>query len=404
MCGVNIVHYLPEMRLGNGLVRAVLDLGAVMGSRGHSGTVLTRPGYDLSPEWTQHRATTPSVVGIGQGMQRGDFLSPADLRRAAGVIRQADVVHLHSVWSLGAAQLASLARRLGRPYVVSLHGVLDTWSLNCGRLKKRTYLALVGSRLLDGAAAVFCTASAELAQAAHWLRPDRAVVLPDLFDLSPFRRCPGPEMARRMFPGFGHGRPVLLFLSRLHPKKGAEVAIDVVSALRKQGIEVELIVAGSGAPQHGGSYEYVQTLRERVDAAGLQDRVHFVGLVVDPERLSLFQACDLALLPTHQENFGYTLVEALACGTPVITTRGVDIWEELERGGGTRVVDASTGALAEQMSRHVAELLSDRSILESMGAAGRAHVFSWLDESRIAAAYEETYAALRVSGQSPSAA
>ncbi len=104
------------------------------------------------------------------------------------------------------------------------------------------------------------------------------------------------------------------------------------------------------------------------------------------EKISLYQACDLFVLPTHQENFGLVLPEAMACGTPVITTRGVDIWPELESGGAT-IVDGTPEAIA----RAIKDLLSDPEALAARGERARRFVCDWLNPTDLAARYEAMY-------------
>ena len=105
------------------------------------------------------------------------------------------------------------------------------------------------------------------------------------------------------------------------------------------------------------------------------------------DKLSLYEAADVFVLPTFQENWGFVLVESLACGTPVITTRAVDIWPELQSSGGAVIVDATPDATAAAIS----ELLGDRARLEAMGPKGRAWVLDNLNVDRVLDRYEQLY-------------
>ena len=120
----------------------------------------------------------------------------------------------------------------------------------------------------------------------------------------------------------------------------------------------------------------------------LDDRVDFVGEVLGADKLSLYQASDLFVLPTSQENFGLVLPEALACGTPVVTTKGVDIWPELESSGGALIADPAT---PEQFAQHIGALLGTRARRDEMGAKGREWVLSSLSAESVMGLYVEMY-------------
>jgi glycosyltransferase involved in cell wall biosynthesis len=230
--------------------------------------------------------------------------------------------------------------------------------------------------LLRGAARVHCTAEGELEQAAKWLPPGKGVVLPLIIDLSAFATLPGPELARaRLAPLRGAG-PTLLFLSRVHPKKGVEVLIRAAAELARRGRACRVVIAGPGEAA------YVDQLRALAAACGLGETVAFAGMVRGAEKLSLYEAADVFVLPTSQENFGLVLLEALACRTPVVTTRGVDIWKELEQAGAV-IVDATPDAIAAGVERALAD--------GSLGERGRRWVSVEMDAGRLAGRYHAFY-------------
>ncbi len=127
-----------------------------------------------------------------------------------------------------------LARRLGIPYIVSTHGHLNEWELGQKWLKKRLFLTLFGRRYLAGAAAVHCTAQAELAQASRYLPPGKGRVVPLPIDLSAFLNLPGPELALRAFPGLDNEIPRILCLGRLHPQKRPDLLIEAAFRLKSR--------------------------------------------------------------------------------------------------------------------------------------------------------------------------
>jgi glycosyltransferase involved in cell wall biosynthesis len=274
---------------------------------------------------------------------------------------------------------------MGLPYVLTVHGMLDDWSMAQKPLKKRLYLALAGRRLLEKAAVVHCTARGELDQARQWFPNGNGFVAPYIFDLSPFRDLPGPELARRSIATVAEDVPAILFLSRLHYKKQPEVLIDAAAILRDEGRRFQVLFAGTGEPA------YEERLAARVREHRLEDVVHFLGLVLGEQKVSLYQAADVFSLPTSQENFGFVLAEALAACTPVVTTKGTDIWPELEASGGALL----TAGDAPSTARGIATLLDDPERARRMGRVGREWVLRTLDPDAVGRRFESIYEGAR---------
>jgi glycosyltransferase involved in cell wall biosynthesis len=379
---VNIVHYLPKIRLAEGgVVRAVLDICTLMARRGHRVTLACSDPADVPAAWARDPAGSPQVVKVDPPGSFGR-LRPRAMARVEDLLAGADAVHLHTPWDPANLQIARAARRGGTPYILSIHGMLDDWSMAQKALKKRAFLGLFARALLNGAAAVHCTAEAERMQATRWFDGSRAVVVPLVFDLTDFRTLPGPYGARAEFPVTSSEEGKLLFLSRLHPKKGAEIFLRAGALLQGRGIPVQMLLAGPG------DGAYVAGLKGLAGELGIADRTHFLGLVVGQNKVSLFQAANLFILPTSQENFGFVFPEAMACRTPVITTKGVDIWPELEASGGAIITERTPEAIAEAASG----LLADPVRRREMGEKGREWVFTALDTDRVSTQFESMYA------------
>lgn len=383
---MKIVHYHTRFVLADGgVVRAALDLTAALAARGHEVVILTHTDPDIPADWRTGAPGKPRVVTIEAPRTTHGLLSPAAMSALEGAIRGANALHLHTPWEPSNVQVAKAARKLGTAYVVSIHGMLDDWCMTQNAFKKRVYHFLAGKRLLERAAFVHCTAQAELDQARKWFPRGQGRVIPLVFDLAPYQQLPGPELARSKHPSLATDRPKLLFLSRVHPKKGIELLIDSLPLLKRADVDPVVSIAGAGEPA------YVESLKARAASLGLADQVAFLGMVTGPEKLSVYQAADLFVLPTSQENFGFVLPEALACRTPVITTKGVDIWPELLDSGGAAIIDPRPDAIAETCRT----LLADRSRRDSMGEKGREWVFRELDGQRVVERYEAMYAEAR---------
>lgn len=380
---MRILQYMSHMRreLG-GPIRAVLDLSAGLAAMGHEVTLASDVDRDVPEEWKHAQVTWPRAASIAQlAAQRAQGRPIGKLLALESLVEQADLVHMHEVWSLTNVRLGRICQRLGKPYVISVRGVLDDWCMQQRAVKKRLFLALVGRRHLERAAAVHLTALFEHHQARRHFPRGRGVVVPNLLDLSPYTELPGADLARAAFAPLRTGQPVVLFLSRIHFKKGIENLLRAAAVLNGRGVAAQFIIAGHGDPS------YVAQAQRLAVALGVSDRAHFVGPVVDQRKVSLYQAADLFVLPTSQENFGFVFPEAMACRTPVVTTKGVDIWPELESSGGACITSPEPAELA----RVIQELLGDPQRRSRMGEAGRQWVFSALDPGRVLQQFDAMY-------------
>lgn len=374
---VRIVHYLKWARLKDGgVVRAVLDLCAGLAHRGHDVTLLTCDDRDAPNQWPRmegaagmRRQGLPSVMRLrlddrlarlrGGSINDAEhdtptqLLPPDSLAMAEAVLRAAEVAHLHVVWTSSTQQLAKVCTKLAVPYVISPHGMLDDWCMAQGFLKKRVHLALFSRRVLTRALAVHCTAQAELDQSGVHFPKGRGVVAPLPFDASPYS-----GIAREREVSRGGREPGVLFLGRVNIKKGVETLLHGAALVAQKGVAFRLTVAGPGDPP-----EYLTKMEGLTRDLNLMGRVNFPRMVVGEEKAAVLRDAELFVLPTSQENFGYVLLEAMAAGLPVVTTRGVDIWRELEASGGAVIVDRTPEGVAEAMER----LLRDEGLRREMG-------------------------------------
>jgi glycosyltransferase involved in cell wall biosynthesis len=378
---LKIVHFFPRIRREEGgVVQAILDLCHLTTRAGHQLILATCDATDVPADWLSGQGN-PQAVRLERSTLLRGRLSSHGLKQFESLLDDVDVAHLHTPWELSNLQLASLLKRRGVPYIVTVHGMLDDYSMRQKGLKKRAFLALCGRHLFREATAVHFTAAAEREQAEPWIPGNYLpVVQACAIDFAPYATLPGPELARAGFPQIASERQKVLFLSRLHPKKGLELLLEAGALLQAQGVQAELLIAGPG-DEH-----YVNELKKLAARLGVQSTTHFLGMVRGELKLSLYQLADVFVLPTHQENFGLVLPEALACGTPVITTRGTDIWRELADAGAV-IVDNQPAELAGA----IAKLLASRELRAQLGKQGREYVNNWLAEDKVQAGYEKMY-------------
>lgn len=263
-------------------------------------------------------------------------LSPSLARWLRGNAGGFDLLHVHSVFSHASIAAGAAARDAGVPYIVRPLGQLDGWSLAQHALRKRAFLATVGRRLLRGAAVLHWTDESEQAAVPRLVRPGPGFVVPLGVDDALFQESAPSSRAK-----------VILFLSRLHPKKNVE---GLLEAFRDVGVVAagwSLVIAGDGED------DYVQDLRTRVAAESRAGRVELAGWLGGDEKIRALKRAAVLVLPSRQENFGIAVAEAMAAGTPAIVTAAVALAGAIARArAGWVVPDGPTGlrdALAEAM-------------------------------------------------------
>jgi glycosyltransferase involved in cell wall biosynthesis len=376
---MRILHTIDHLDFRRGgPSTAIVDLSHAMAELGHEVAVAALHGPDVPAAW---RGTACSPRAIDLPSTRTPLLSRNAREILRAEIATADVVHLHGVWEPLNAQVARLARRAAVPYVISLRGMLDDWSMAQRWFKKRVYWQCIARSMLAHAEAVHCTATLELRQSRKWFPEHLGRVLPNLINLRQFNAMPGAEPARARWPQLRTDTPKLLFLSRLSSKKGLDHLIDAAAQLHKQGTPVAVFVAGTGDDV------YEQACRTRSETLGIAQHVHFLGHVGGVDKVSLFEACDLFVLPTSQENFGFVFFEALAAGLPVLTTDLVDTADEIAQSGGGFIVAQDATKIAALCHT----LLGDRTELRRRGQLGRAWTFDRLDPARVGREFEAFY-------------
>ena len=228
-----------------------------------------------------------------------------------------DVVHSHGMFQYPTIPACRISRWRDVPYIIRPLGMLDSWSLSQRSWKKRPYLALIENSHIRHAAALHATSEAEAAHV-RATSARRVEVIPLGVD--------APNVDSR--PPAPTDSPMrLLFLSRIHPKKGIPVLLEAVRLARAAGARLDVTIAGAGDP------EYESELRALSRKLGIEDIVSWPGHVEGTAKENLIAAADVFVLPSSQENFGIAVAEALAGGVPVLVSREVAIGAEAAAAG-----------------------------------------------------------------------
>jgi glycosyltransferase involved in cell wall biosynthesis len=244
-----------------------------------------------------------------------------------------DGMIMNGVWTFPGLALRSAARGGRRPYGIFVHGALDPWfnrRYPLKHLKKLCYWPLQYAVLRDAAAVFFTTRTErDLATTSfrpnHWKSVIAALGIAEDVDA-------GQDPAREIEAFYGvlpelRGQRFLLFLARLHEKKGCDLLIEAFARVVALAPEVQLVVAG---PDQVGMQA---KLKSRAEQLGIAARVHWPGMIGGEVKWGALRTCEALVLPSHQENFGVSVAEALSAGRPVLLSFPVNIWPEIENDG-----------------------------------------------------------------------
>ena len=269
------------------------------------------------------------VHALGPGRSKYG-LSRTLLRWLRENARRFDLIVINNVWLFPAVAAYLAAKGARVPYAVFTHGALDVFFKKRYPLKhmKKMLYWPVQYRILQKASAVLFTSELERDLALASFKPNgwTSVVVP----YGTNRPEGDPEAQREAFyealPQLKNRR-FLLFLSRIHEKKGCDLLIDAFAELARKHPDVDLVVAG---PDQMGLQV---RLEARAARAGIEHRVFWPGMLQGAAKYGAFRAAEAFVLPSHQENFGIVVAEALACGTPVLISDQVNIWREIKESG-----------------------------------------------------------------------
>ncbi len=335
---MKLLHVIASIRAaGGGPVEAIRSLSAVHQGAGHQVEVASLddpadaevrsfplPMHALGPAYSGY-GFTPSLVPWLR-RHREDY----------------DAVVVNGLWQYHSFAVWRALHRTATPYYVFPHGMLDPWFRRrypLKHLKKWLYWPWADYRVLRDARAVFFTCEQEklLAPRSFSLYRARGIVT-GLGTAQPPESSPDEFLQE--YPALRQKR-LLLFMGRIHPKKGCDLLLEAFAATLGHDPEWSLVFAG---PDQQG---WQRTLAARAAAIGIKERVVWTGMLRGTLKWSAIAAAEVFALPSHQENFGIAVVEALASGRPVLLSHEVNIWREVEDcGAGLAAPDTLEGTIA----------------------------------------------------------
>lgn len=329
---------------GGGPIEGVKQRGAVLKQMGHVIEIACLD--DPTSAWLEGFPFKVHALGPGHG---GYGFAPDLLPWLRSNAGRYDGVVVNGIWQYHALAARRAMQSLRRPYVVFTHGMLDPWfkrTFPLKHLKKLLYWFPYEYWNLRRAAAVLFTTEEErvLARESFWpYRVNELVVN--------YGTAGPPEDVQLQLAAFHtllpdlQDQPFLLFLSRIHPKKGCDLLIRAFAVVVKTRPELSLVIAG---PDQVG---WRAELEGWAAQLGVSDRVYYAGMLKGDQKWGAYRACEAFVLPSHQENFGIVVAEALACGKPVLISNKVNIWREVQAAGAGLVGDDTLEGTTDLLTR-----------------------------------------------------
>ena len=337
---LHVIHSVDPR--GGGPIEGIKQLSAPMIAAGHRVEIMSldQPGTPWDGAMPFHP--------IGRG-RPGYGYAPGVVDWLVQHAKEYDVTLVNGLWQFGGLAVWRAARKTGQPYGVFTHGMLDPWFKRrypLKHLKKWFYWPWGEYRVLRDAAAVFFTCEQERrdARGSFWLYRCNEDVLG--YGITPPPDAAAAQLAafRAKFPELA-GKRLLLFLGRMHEKKGCDM---LLRAFARTHDDLHLVMAGPVDDAFG------QSLQRMSREPALAGRVTWTGMIQGDLKWGAFRAAEAFVLPSHQENFGISVVEALACDRPVLISDKVNIWREITADGAGLIEDDTTDGTHRLLARWLA--------------------------------------------------
>jgi glycosyltransferase involved in cell wall biosynthesis len=379
---MKVLHVLASSdRADGGAVQVVMELAPFLSKKGLGVTIFAPQsrGGETGSKRCQGVDTvlfsTSAFSRLWLGHSRS--LTQALFRQVPSF----DLIHMHGLWYYPQFIAYRAAMSAKKPFIITVHGELNANKMRFSRLKKRIYSAVIQKKILEQASAIHAVSEQEAEAIRNFTVNKKIFVLRNGLDPKKFDRDTGSTNAGlEDFYSQRKDKKIILFLGRIDEAKGLKILAQAMGKIRKQRDDILLLIAG---PDNWGYRpKLVKTLREE----GIFDKVVFTGMLDEGEKILALKHATIFALPSYSEGFSIAVLEAMACGLPVIITRQCN-FPEVEKEQCGRVIDVDAG----QLSRALLELLNNPELAAEMGMNGRRLVRKYYSLDTIADKLIETY-------------
>ncbi|NEP17374.1 MAG: glycosyltransferase [Leptolyngbya sp. SIO4C1] len=349
---MNILQIVPSISLiYGGPSQMVRGLSAAQARQGANVTVLTT---DSNGDIDQPPLDVPLAQPVAEDGYTVIYFRCSPFRRykfSLGLLswlrqnaQNYDIAHIHALFSPVSTAAAAIARQQALPYLMRPLGTLDPADLQKKRRFKQLYVSLFERANLAGAAAIHFTSPQEAKVSERFGLTTRDLVMPLGVSLPPFSQsdAQAAQQVRQHF-GIAENLPIVLFMSRIDPKKGFDLLLP---ALEQQQTPFHFILCGAN-PQ---DRDYERAIAAQIEASPLAEHTTLTGFVSGELKAQLLQAADLFVLPSYYENFGIAVAEAMMAGKPVVISDQVHIAPNIQASESGWVVPCAAAPLARALA------------------------------------------------------
>ena len=293
---MKVLFYISSISLkGGGPSRSVPLMAKGLSEAGVEVTLMTNFSDDMNTHALEGSNVTLYV--LKEGFKRADV--------EKYIIKEGfDIVQLQSLWSLDYHKVAQICRKHHIPYLITPRGMLEPWSMKQKAFKKNIAMLLYQKRDLNNAACIYTTADMEARNVRELGIKVPCSVIPNGIETDGYPCRTSKDMVKKQ----------ILFLSRIHVKKGIELLIDAWKELVGSFPDWSIKIVGNGEEV------YINELKTKINQLGLDNCIEILPPVFGQAKVKLYQSSALFVLPSYSENFGMVIAEAMSCGVPVVTS------------------------------------------------------------------------------------
>ena len=292
--------------------------------------------------------------------------NPALRKQFSEVVRSSEGVHIHGLWESSTLIAASASRKAGVPYILSAHGMLEPWALANKQAKKALYAAMFEHRNVAGAACLHALTHAEALDYRRFGYTGPIGVVPNGVEA---RSSANPAEFLARYPKM-KGKRLLLFLGRIHYKKGIDLLVKAWAEVAALYPDVLLVIAGPDSEQT------LARVEQSVASLSLENRVVFTGMLDVDLKWSALAAASYFILPSYSEGLSVAALEAMSIGLPLILSEQCNLAQVAKSGAGWQV-PTSVHALARTLQTALDKNSAQRHVYSVEAANLARREFSW---------------------------